>query len=200
MLGQFADAVAILGIAAVETILSTLQQHKAEKSLYSLKEMMVRNARVIRNGKQRIIDAKYLVPGDVIIIEAGEKVPADARIIECCELKTSEATLTGESTPVCKSLDICNSNAELANRYNMIYMGTNILSGRGKAVVVATGINTEIGKIAYMLQNIKNECAPIENKIKKFTNKITKLALGVCYGYKCSRTFERYTHWFRYLS
>lgn len=182
MLGQFADAVAILGIAAVETILSTLQQHKAEKSLYSLKKMMVRNATVIRNGKKRIIDAKYLVPGDVIIIEAGEKVPADARIIECYELKTSEATLTGESAPVCKSLDICNSNTELANRYNMIYMGTNVLSGRGKAIVVATGINTEIGKIAYMLQNIKNECAPIEKKIKKVTNKIIKLALGVCLG------------------
>lgn len=182
LLGQIVDGVAILGIAAVETIITTLHQHKAEKSLYSLKEMMGRNATVIRNRKKYIIDAKYLVPGDVIIIEAGENVPADARIIECYELKTSEATLTGESTPVRKNCDTCNSNEELANRYNMVYMGTNILSGRGKAVVVATGINTEIGKIANMLQNIKNECAPIENKIKKFINKITKLAFGVCMG------------------
>jgi Ca2+-transporting ATPase len=182
VLGQIVDAVAILGIAAVETILSTLQQHRAEKSLYSLKEMMGRNATVIRNGKRGIIDSKYLVFGDVIIVEAGEKVPADARIIECYDLKVSEATLTGESTPVCKSCDICNSNAELADRHNMIYMGTNILSGRGKAVVVSTGINTEIGKIAYMLKNIKNECTPIEKKIQKFTNKITKLAFGVCMG------------------
>ncbi|MDR3597411.1 HAD-IC family P-type ATPase [Clostridium sp.] len=182
VLGQIVDAVAILGIAAVETMLSTLQQHKAEKSLYSLKEMMVRNATVIRNGKQRIIDAKYVVPGDVIIIEAGEKVPADARIIESYELKVSEATLTGESTSVCKSPSLCQCEAELADRYNMLYMGTDILSGRGKAVVVATGKNTEIGKIAYILQNIKNESTPIENKIKKFTNKITKLAFGICMG------------------
>ncbi|WP_297428271.1 HAD-IC family P-type ATPase [Clostridium sp.] len=181
-LGQIIDGAAILGIAAVETILSTVQQHRAEKSLYYLKEMMGRNATVIRNGKRCIIDSKYLVFGDVIIVEAGDKVPADARIIECCELKVSEATITGESTPVYKSCDICNSNAELADRHNMIYMGTNILSGRGKAVVVSTGINTEMGKIAYMLQNIKSECAPIESKIKKFTNKITKLAFAICMG------------------
>lgn len=181
-LGQIVDAIAILGIAVVETVLSTLQQHKAEKSLYSLKEMMVRNATVIRNGKRRVIDAKYVVPGDVIIIEAGEKVPADARIIECNELKVSEAALTGESRPVCKSCDLCDENEELANRYNMVYMGTNILSGRVKAVVIATGLKTEMGKIAYMLQNIKNESAPIEKKIKKFTNKITKIAFGICMG------------------
>ncbi len=190
ILGQIADAVAILGLTAIETILSTLQQHKAEKSLYSLKEMMVRNATVIRNGKRYIIDAKYVVPGDVIIIEAGEKVPADARIIECYDLKVSEAVLTGESAAVCKSSDICNKDEELANRYNMIYMGTNILSGRGKAVVVATGLNTEMGKIAFMLQNIKNECAPIEKKIKKFTNKITKLAFGICMGVSALGAFK----------
>lgn len=181
-LGQIIDAVAILGIAAVETILSTLQQHRAEKSLYSLKEMMGRNATVIRNGKRCVIDSKYLVFGDVIIVEAGDKVAADARIIESYELKVSEATLTGESKPICKSCGICNRDAELADRHNIIYMGTNILSGRGKAVVVATGINTEIGRIANMLQNIKNECTPTENKIKKFTNKITKLAFGICMG------------------
>lgn len=182
MLGQFADAAAILSITAIETILSTVQQYKAEKSLYSLKEMIVKNATVIRNGKQQIIDAKCLVPGDIIIVEAGQKVPADARLIECYELKTSESTLTGESTPVCKDLEVCDNNTELANRYNIIYMGTNILYGRGKAVVIHTGINTEIGKIAYMLQNINNQSAPIEKKIRKFTNKITKISFALCIG------------------
>ncbi len=189
-LGHLADGIAILGIALLETLLSTLQQHRAEKSLYSLKKMIVPEAKVIRDGKQQIIDAKYLVPGDIILVEAGEKVPADARLIECCDLKTSEAMLTGESAPVCKSLNICSSKTELADRNNMIYMGTNVLSGRGKALVVATGRNTEIGNIAFMLQNIKNECAPIQNKIKKFTTKITKVSIGVCLGLSAMGLFR----------
>lgn len=181
-LGQIIDGIAILGIAAAETILSTLQQHKADQSLLSLKKMMVPSANVIRNGKQRIIDAKYLVPGDIIMVEAGERVPADARLIECNDLRISEAMLTGESAPVCKCLNVCNTKTELADRTNMIYMGTNILSGRGKAIVTATGPNTEIGKISHMLQNIKTECAPIQNKIKNFTTKITKVSLLACLG------------------
>lgn len=179
-LGHPVDGMAILGIALVEAVLSTLQQHRAEKSLYSLKKMMIPNATVIRNGSQQIIDAKYLVPGDIIILEAGEKIPADARLTECYGLTTSEAMLTGESAPVCKNLNICSTQTELADRSNMIYMGTNVLSGRGKAIVVATGRNTEIGNIAYMLQTIKNECAPIQNKIKKFTTRIAKFSIGLC--------------------
>jgi Ca2+-transporting ATPase len=179
-LGQIPDAIAIVGIVFIETMLGTVQQYKAEKSMYSLKDMIVHKARVLRNGKEYCIESKNLVPGDIILLEAGDKVPADARIIECNELKTTEASLTGESASVMKSKDICNKFTELANRHNIIFMGTNIICGRGKAVVVATGMNTEIGKIAAMLQNIKSEATPLQMNMKNFTNKLTKICLISC--------------------
>ncbi len=179
-LGQIPDAIAILGIVAIETVLGTVQQYKAEKSMYSLKDMLVHKARVMRNGSELYIDAKQLVSGDIILVEAGDKVPADARIIECYDLKTTEASLTGESTPVIKSTDLCNKFTELGSRYNMLFMGTNVICGRGKAIVVATGMNTEIGKIAAMLQNIKSQSTPLQIKMDNFTAKLTKICLISC--------------------
>lgn len=179
-LGQIPDAIAIVGIVFIETILGTAQQYKAERSMYSLRNMLVHKARVLRNGKEVYIDTKKLVPGDVILVEAGDKIPADARIIECNDLKTTEASLTGESTPVVKSIDICNKYTELGSRYNMLFMGTNVICGKGKAVVIATGMNTEIGKIAAMLQNIKPEATLLQIKMQKFTTKLTKICLISC--------------------
>lgn len=177
LLGQIPDAVAILGIVFIENILGTIQQHRAEKSMYSLKDILVHKARVLRNGREIYIDAKQLVPGDVILVESGEKIPADARIIECNDLKTTEASLTGESTLVVKSTDICNKFTELGSRHNMLFMGTDVICGRGKAVVVATGMNTEIGKIAAMLQNIRSEPAPLQIKMENFIVKLAKICL-----------------------
>ncbi|WP_368490602.1 HAD-IC family P-type ATPase [Clostridium sp. BJN0013] len=179
-LGQIPDAIAVLGIVLIETILGTAQQYKAEKSLYSLKDMIVHKTRVLRNGKERYINAKHLVSGDVILLEAGDKIPADARIIECNDLKTTEASLTGESTAVVKSVDTCNKYTELGSRHNMLFMGTDVICGRGKAVVVATGMNTEIGKIEAILQNIKSEATPLQLKIQNFTTKLTKICLISC--------------------
>jgi Ca2+-transporting ATPase len=179
-LGQIPDAIAIVGIVFIETILGTAQQYKAERSMYSLKDMLVHKARVLRNGREVYIDAKKLVPGDVILVEAGDKIPADARIIECNDLKTTESSLTGESTPVIKSIDICNKYTELGSRYNMLFMGTNVICGKGKAVVISTGMNTEIGKIAAMLQNIKSEATPLQIKMQKFTTNLTKICLVSC--------------------
>lgn len=180
LIGQIPDAIAILSIVLLETTLSTAQQSKAENSIYSLKDMMVHKARVIRDGYEQEIDAKYLVPGDVIILEAGEKVPADARIIGCNDLKTSESSLTGESLPISKSAGVCYKYADLGDRLNMLYMGTIILSGRAKALVVTTGMNTEIGKIATMLQNIHTELTPLQKRMMSFTNNITKLCISLC--------------------
>lgn len=180
LIGQIPDAILILGIVFLENSLSTIQQSKAQNSIYSLKDMMVHNAKVIRAGQEQEIDAKFLVPGDVIMLEAGEKVPADARIIECCNLSTSEASLTGESLPISKSIEICNKYSDLGDRFNMLYMGTNILIGRGKAIVVTTGMNTEIGKIASMLQNINTEPTPLQKRMQSFTNGLTKLCISVC--------------------
>ncbi|HWQ78307.1 MAG TPA: HAD-IC family P-type ATPase [Anaerovoracaceae bacterium] len=180
IVGQIADGAAILGIAALQTVISTVQQHKAECSISSLKSMMVHKTRVIRNGKEHSISTKYLAPGDVIIVESGDKIPADARIIESFSLQTTEATLTGESAPVGKSAGICGENTDLSGRHNMIFAGTSALSGRARAVVTATGMNTEIGKIAGMIQNISEDPAPIKIKINRLTKWITKAAFLFC--------------------
>ncbi|NLU08943.1 MAG: cation-translocating P-type ATPase [Clostridiales bacterium] len=180
ILGQIPDAIAILSIAFVETILGTIQQHKAEKSIYSLKNILVHRATVLRNKRKVCIDAKYLVPGDIILVQSGDKVPADARIIECNDLKTTEASLTGESTPVIKSTDLCSKYTELGSRCNMLFTGTNIICGTCKAIVVATAMNTEIGKIAAMLQNIKPQATPLQTKMQNFTTKLTKICLASC--------------------
>ena len=130
--------------------LNTMNQHKAEKSLYSLKNMLVNTAITKRDGTHLEIEAKYLVPGDIIYLEAGDKVPSDARLLRCYDLKTNEASLTGESLPIFKSTKVCDNITELADRFNMVYMGTCILSGRAKAIVVATGMNTRIGIICLL--------------------------------------------------
>ncbi|CAB1253906.1 Calcium-transporting ATPase [Clostridiaceae bacterium BL-3] len=180
ILGQIPDAIAILSIVFIETVLGTAQQHKAEKSMYSLKDVMVHKARTLRNGHETYIDAKHLVTGDIILIQAGDKIPADARIIECYDLKATEASLTGESTAVTKSADLCHKYTELGNRHNMLFMGTNVICGTGKAIVVATGMNTEIGKIAAMLQNIKSQATPLQIKMQNFTANLTKICLACC--------------------
>ena len=181
LVGQIPDGIAIFGIAILQTVISTVQQHKAECSISSLKSMMVHKARVIRNGKEHSISTKHLVPGDVIIVESGDKIPADARVIEAFGLQTTEASLTGESTPVNKTADVCDKNTDLANRHNLIFMGTSVLCGRAKAVAIATGMTTEIGKIAGMIQSIPEDPAPIKIKINKLTNKMARAAFLFCF-------------------
>lgn len=182
LLGQIPDAIAVLTIVFIETSVSTAQAYKAEKSIYSLKNMMVHKAKVLRGGREEIIESKLLVPGDVIKVEAGEKVPADARIIDCNDLRTTEASLTGESSTVIKDCEKCNRYTELALRSCMLYMGSSVVSGKGTAIVVATGMNTQIGKIASMLQNIHNEATPLQSRIEKFTNSITRVCIWGCLG------------------
>ena len=182
VIGQIIDGVIVLIIVLMETSLSTMHQQKAEKSLYSLKSMLVHNAKTKRDGIEKEIESKYLVPGDIIYLESGDKVPADARLLRCYDFKTNESSLTGECLPICKTNEICDESTELADRCNMVYMGTNVLSGRAKAIVVATGMNSRIGKIASILQDIKNQKTPLQIKMEKFTNKITKLCLVIFLG------------------
>lgn len=179
VIGQIPDAIAIFGIVAIQTVLSTVQQHKAENSISSLKGMMVSKAKVIRDGKERVIAAKYLVPGDIILVEGGDKVPVDARIVECHEIRAMEASLTGESSAVDKCAKGVR-NRDLADQANMLFMGTDILCGRAKAIVTSTGMHTEIGKIANMLQNIKGSMPPIQKKVNRLTKTMTIAASCFC--------------------
>jgi len=175
-IGKVVDGVVVLAIVFMETYLSTMHQHKADASLFSLKNMVINKSKTKRDGVQKEIEAKFLVPGDIIYLEAGDKVPADSRLLKCYDLKTNESSLTGESLPICKITEICDNTTELADRVNMVYMGTSILSGRAKAIVVATGMNSRIGKIASLLQEIKAQSTPLQIKIEKFTNTITKIS------------------------
>ncbi len=167
--GDTRDAVVIFFIVLLNAIIGYIQEYKAEKAIEALKKMMAPNARVIRGGKEIEINAKLLVPGDIIVLQEGDKITADARVIEENELETQEATLTGESTPVSK-------HSEPGDPSNLIYMGTDVAHGSGKAVVISTGMQTKFGNIAKLTTQTKKDKTPLEKELFKlgmFVGKIT---------------------------
>ena len=154
---SFADVIIILAVVIVNAVLGVYQESKAEKAIEALQQMSAATSKVLRDGKVQIVHSEDLVVGDIILLEAGDAVPADARILENASLKVEEAALTGESVPVTKFIDIINlkdgeKDVPLGDRKNMLYMGSTVVYGRGKAVVTATGMDTEMGKIATALQ------------------------------------------------
>ena len=166
ILGKFLEAGAILAIVVLFAILGFLQEYRAEKAIVALKKLAVPNVRAYRNGKLQEISARDLVPGDVIALEAGNLVPADVRIIESVNLRIQEAALTGESEPIEKHIEpIAKADVPLGDRKNMGYMGTTVSYGRGSAVVTATGMRTELGKIAGLLQAVKHDQTPLQQRL-----------------------------------
>lgn len=181
---SFADVIIILVVVIVNTILGLFQESKAENAIESLKEMTKATSKVQRNGFVKTINSEDLVKGDVIILEAGDSVPADCRIIESHSLKVEEAALTGESVPINKIVDIINLedksiNVPLGDRTNMLYSGSNIVYGRGRAVVIATGMETEMGKIADALQNTIEDKTPLQKKMAEISKVLTKLVVVI---------------------
>ena len=179
-LESYTDAITIIVIVIMCVIAGFVQEFRAEKALEALKKLAAPKARVIRDGKIAVIPAREVVPGDVLALEAGDRVPADARIIEAIELRANEAVLTGESTPVNKQVTVVEPSAPLSERRNMVFSATHIVYGRGKAVVVATGMKTEFGKIAKMVQEAEEEKTPLEKKLDSFASKIAKIVIAVC--------------------
>ena len=181
---KFTDVFIILFVVVINTIMSLLQESKAEKAIDSLKEMTALKSKVIRDGKQVEVNSEDLVLGDIIVLEAGDLVPADARVIESHSMKVDEASLTGESVPVEKLMNILNLKSRkdipLADRQNMVYSGSTVTFGRGMAVVVATGMNTEIGKIAKSLQDVEKKVTPLQRKMGELSKTLTKVVLGIC--------------------
>lgn len=157
ILGEYADTIVILAAVLLNTIVGYLQEKKANQALDKLKNVLQVNAFVYREGQEDKVLQKNLVVGDVILLRAGNKVPADARIIESHNLKISEASLTGEWVPATKSVERIEKDTPMANRDNMSYMGTVVESGWGKAVVTATGLQSEIGKVAGMIRDKKKD-------------------------------------------
>lgn len=180
-LGELTDAIVIFIIVCFAAGLGFIQEYRAEKAIQALKRMAAPLASVLRDGEEHEVQARELVPGDVIIIRTGDKIPADARIIVDYNLRTEEAALTGESLPVEKSVEPVDKDAVLGDRVNMLFMGTVAVYGRCTAVVVATGAGTEFGKIAGLLKNVKEEKTPLQVNLDKMGKWIAIVALILCF-------------------
>jgi P-type Ca2+ transporter type 2C len=183
LLEDWIDAVAILAIVLLNGILGFVQEFRAERSLAALRKMSVATARVVRDGIVLSIPARELVRGDLILLEAGDRIPADARLIYTTNFQTQEASLTGESTPVEKSVDVLSqTDLPLAERTNIVFMGTVAVSGKARAVVVATALRTELGRIAAMIQKAteaERAETPLQRRLEQFGYTLLWLALGV---------------------
>ncbi len=182
-LREFFEPVLILLIVVLNAIMGVLQENKAEKALDALKKMSSLRARVTRDGKEEMIDSAGLVPGDIIRLEAGDFVPADARLISSASLKSEESALTGESVPTEKDSEAqVDKKAPLGDRTNMVFSGCSITYGSALAVVIATGMNTEMGKIAGMLENESDTATPLQQKLYKLGRNLGIIALLACAG------------------
>lgn len=178
---EWIESVIIMVVVLVNAILGLYQENKAEKSLEALKKMSAASCKVIRENSIQTIHAEELVVGDIILVEAGDSIPADARIIECSNLKVEEAALTGESVPVDKNSDyIEEDDIPLGDKKNCLFSSTYVTNGKAKAIVTSVGMSTEIGKIASMLSEQKEELTPLQHKLNKVGNAIGILALAVC--------------------
>ena len=182
---EWAEVIIILAVVLLNAILGVIQESKAEAAIEALQNMTAATCKVLRDGKMVILPSTELVPGDVVLLEAGDSVPADGRIIENASLQIEEAALTGESVPVYKALAALSLGAgqdeiPLGDRKNMCYMGSTVVYGRGKAVIIGTGMNTEMGKIAGALAATEQEETPLQRKLDDLGTLLSKLVLGIC--------------------
>ena len=179
LIGETIDAIVILFIILIDVIMGTYQENKALKSAEALTNMLKTKVRVLRDEEEFEIDSENLVVGDIILVESGTKITSDARIIECSNLQVDESALTGESIAESKSSKALIGNIPLGDRKNMLFAGTNVMTGRAKAIVVATSINMEIGKIAKTVAETKDEKSPLTIRMEKFTKQISFIILGI---------------------
>ncbi len=181
ILGEVIDATAILIIVLIMAIMGFVQEYRAERTLEALKKLAAPTCKVLRDGEEKVIDAAEVVPGDILILSEGDRIAADARVVESVDLETDEAPLTGESTPVAKLANITlPPDTMVGDRKNMVFMGTYVVRGKGKAVVVATGMNTEFGRITKMVVEAEEEKTPLEVELDEFGKRIGTIILGIC--------------------
>ena len=181
---SFADVIIILAVVLINAVLGVLQESKAEKAIEALQKMAAATCRVLRDGHILRVKTEELVVGDVVLLEAGDAVPADGRILESASLQIEEAALTGESVPVSKAIEALSlgtaKDIPLGDRKNMVYMGSTVVYGRGKAVVTAIGMQTEMGKIADALSKAEDSQTPLQIKLSQLSKILTWLVLGIC--------------------
>ncbi|CCD08947.1 cation efflux transporter [Legionella pneumophila subsp. pneumophila] len=177
LLDEKADAIAILAIVILNAIIGFVLEYRADRAMLALQQMAAPQATVLRDGRARVIAASDIVPGDILLFESGDLIAADARLFELSALKVNEAPLTGESIPVAKNLEVCPKETPLADRKNMVFMGTSIADGTGRALVVATGMQTEMGHIAKMLGEASRDETPLQKKL----NQVGSRLLWLCF-------------------
>jgi P-type Ca2+ transporter type 2C len=180
ILGEMTDAIVIMAIVVMNALLGYSQEARAEEAIAALKKMAVPTVRVKRDGHIVEVSAREIVPGDIIFLEAGNKVPADGRLVESANLQAQEAALTGESTAVEKRDRVLSGdNLPLGDRLNMAYMGTIITYGRGTMVVTETGMETELGKIANLIQDVEREPTPLQRRLDGLGKTLALAAMGI---------------------
>ncbi len=176
----FTDAIIILAIVIINAIIGTAQEAKAEKALDALEKLSSPQCKVVRDGEVQVVPSRDLVPGDVVVLETGDAVPADMRLVESVNLKIEEAALTGESVPVEKSTDPVAGTAPLGDRIDMAFGSTSVSYGRGRGIVTATGMDSEVGRIAQMIQSVPGTKTPLQEKLDKLGRTLAIAALVIC--------------------
>ena len=174
------EAIVILAIVLLNALLGYFQEARAERSVRALMALAAPESSIVRDGERQRIPAHEIVPGDIVLVEAGDRVPADARIIESVNLQADEAPLTGESVPVSKKTDPIDADVGLGDRRNMLFASTVTTYGRGRAVVVATGMSTEVGRIATLLESAKPEPTPLQQELDRTGKRLSVIMLGIC--------------------
>jgi Ca2+-transporting ATPase len=177
--GEMADAVTIMVIVVLNGVLGFVQEWKAERAIEALQRMLAPHCKVVRDGQEQDIDAKGLVPGDIVVLEIGDRVPGDLRLVEALELRLDESSLTGESESVSKRIDPVDRDAPLAERASVAWMGTAVTNGRGLGVVMATGMATEFGRIARLTQTIGQEVTPLQRKLAALGKQLGVFSIAV---------------------
>jgi Ca2+-transporting ATPase len=174
------EAIVIMAIVLLNAMLGYIQESRAERSVRALMALAAPESTVLRDGDRQRIAAHDIVPGDIVLIEAGDKIPADARLVEVANLRTEEAPLTGESLPISKQTQAIDAEAVLGDRRNMLFSGTVATYGRGKAIVVATGMATEVGRIAGLLESAEKEPTPLQQELERTGKRLTVIMLAIC--------------------
>lgn len=177
---EIAESVLILAIIGFIVLVGFIQEYRASKELEALRSLLSQLARVVRDGKEKEIEAAQLVPGDLVRLEEGERIPADCRIVEEFDARVSEASLTGESLAVAKNVSKVSPNAPIADRKCMLFSGTNLVHGTALAVVVTTGMETELGKIAHSVQEIKSEQTPLQGRLDRLGKQLGLVTIALC--------------------
>ena len=177
---SFTEVFIILAVVLLNAVLGVVQESKAEAAIEALQTMTAAKCKVLRGGEHLVLESSRLVPGDVVLLEAGDAVPADGRLLESASLKIEEAALTGESVPVTKAIEAITGAAPLGDRKNMCYMGSTVVYGRGRAVITATGMDTEMGKIAGALSEAKEGLTPLQVKLAELSKILTILVIVIC--------------------